>query len=478
MADQGQKYKIIEKLDSGGMAEIYRGEAETIQGFKKQVAIKRVLPHLTKNKRFVAMFLDEARLCLFLDHANIVHVFDIGYSGNTFFIVMEYVDGLNLRALSESLKRQNRRLDIHHALFVMMEVTKGLAYAHEKVDIETGKPLGIVHRDISPPNILLSKTGEVKLVDFGLAKAANQVEHTEPGVVKGKFSYLSPEAARGEDVDPRADVFACGIILFEMLTGKRLFYGETDYQTVELVRKARVPPMVALNPEIPPDLEQLVLGCLALDPDERYQSAYELHDALAHYLFSNGLKVTNRDLSRLVRGCQAERSATQPNASGGGGNVIDKLIQDEVARLAPLQQVPDEDQAGAQPLTPDQLGRSDAVLDPRDFIDTRGWTSELEETEDGGAKMTFHAPSESPELPELGSLEEYLEGSDGPDEEPGSQHARKDSGSGMSTGTLKGLLIVLILLSILGVGAVVAIWKLSSRPTIDPDLVDDIIQPE
>ena len=476
MADHGQKYKIIEKLDSGGMAEIYRGEAESIQGFKKQVAIKRVLPHLTKNKRFVAMFLDEARLCLFLDHANIVHVFDIGYSGNTFFIVMEYVDGLNLRNLVESLKRQNRRLEIQQALFVMMEVTKGLAYAHEKVDIESGKPLGIVHRDISPPNILLSKTGEVKLVDFGLAKAANQVESTEPGVVKGKFSYLSPEAARGEDVDLRADLFACGIILFEMLTGKRLFYGETDYQTVELVRKARVPPMVALNPEITPELERLVLGCLALDPEERYQSAYELHDALAHHLFSNGLKVTNRDLSRLVRNCQAERSTSLPR-DGGSGNVIDKLIQDEVARLAPLQEAPEDDR-GARPLTPDQLGRPDAVLDPRDFIDTRGWTSELEETEDGGAKMTFHAPPESPELPEIGSLEEYLEGSDKPEGSKRSKVARKGSSAGMSTRTLKGLLIVLVLLSILGVGVVMAIWKLSSRPTIDPDLVDDIIQPE
>ena len=144
MAEAEQKYKILEKLDSGGMAEIYRGEAESIQGFKKQVAIKRILPHLTKNQKFVAMFLDEAKLNLYLTHANIVHVFDIGRSGQTYFIVMEYVDGLNLRTLSESLARQKRRLDMQLSLFIMMGVCKGLGYAHDMLNPESGKPLGIV----------------------------------------------------------------------------------------------------------------------------------------------------------------------------------------------------------------------------------------------------------------------------------------------------------------------------------------------
>src|SRR5205814_9887315 len=158
-----------------------------------------------------------------------------------YFIVMEFVDGLHLKGIIESLRRRNMRLPVAQVLYILMEVCKGLSYAHDVTDPDSNRTLGIVHRDISPPNILISKNGEVKLVDFGLAKATSQLESTDPGVVKGKFSYLSPEAANGREVDRRADVFAIGILLYELLTGKRLFYGENDYQTVELVRQARVP---------------------------------------------------------------------------------------------------------------------------------------------------------------------------------------------------------------------------------------------
>ncbi|HEX4404116.1 MAG TPA: serine/threonine-protein kinase, partial [Polyangia bacterium] len=236
------RYRITERVAAGGMAEVFRGVAESLQGFKKNIAIKRILPALTQNKKFVAMFLDEARLSLLLQHTNIVQVFDIGHTDDTYFIVMEYVDGVDLKALTEWRRKINRRIPIAHSLYITMEICKGLSYAHELQNPETGKPLGIVHRDISPPNVLISKQGEIKVVDFGLAKATSQIETTDPGVVKGKMSYLSPEAARGEEVDASADIFAVGILLYEMLTGKRLFYGETDYQTVELVRNAKVPP--------------------------------------------------------------------------------------------------------------------------------------------------------------------------------------------------------------------------------------------
>src|SRR5262245_58057860 len=261
---QTQKYSVTERIDAGGMAEVFRGYAESLDGrFKKLVAIKRILPSLAKNKKFLSMFIDEARLALHLQHANVVQVFDIGVADGKYFIVMEYVDGANLKTVGESLKRQGRRMRTSHALYVIMEVCKGLASAHDFSDPETGGPLGIVHRDVSPPNILLSKTGEVKLVDFGLAKAASQVEDTEPGVVKGKFSYLSPEAASGRAVDARADIFAVGILLYELLTGKRLFYGESDYQTVEFVRQARVPPLGAQNNEVEPELEEIARKALA-----------------------------------------------------------------------------------------------------------------------------------------------------------------------------------------------------------------------
>ena len=250
------RYTITERLDHGGMAEVFRGVAESMEGFKKTVAIKRILPNLTKNKKFVSMFLDEARLSLFLQHANIVQVFDISKTPTTrTSSSWSTSTGATSRRSSSGRSRRASGIEVAHAIYIMIECCKALHYAHGLEHPETGEPLGIVHRDISPPNILISKNGEVKLVDFGLAKANSQIESTDPGVVKGKFSYLSPEAASGLEVDHRADVFAVGIILWEMLTGRRLFYGETDYQTVELVRQARVPSIAALNPEVEPELE-------------------------------------------------------------------------------------------------------------------------------------------------------------------------------------------------------------------------------
>jgi serine/threonine-protein kinase len=384
-----QKYRITERIDAGGMAEVFRGVAESLQGFKKSVAIKRILPHLCKNKKFISMFLDEARLSLYLQHANIVGVFDIGMSspdqtggGGAYFIVMEYVDGLHLKGIIESLRRQGKRLTVAQVLYLCMEVCKGLAYAHDITDPETGRPLGIVHRDISPPNILISKNGEVKLVDFGLAKATSQIESTDPGVVKGKFSYLSPEAATGKEVDRRADIFAVGILLYEMLTGKRLFYGENDHQTVELVRQSRIPSIAQQNPEVEPELEQVVRKALARDLNQRYQTAFELQDAIAHYLFSRGLKVTSRDIAQLVRSCLAERQKNQP-ALPPAKSLIDTLIQEELIKFTSLEAGGEGDgtSSGAQPLSPEELGRPA----PPDgggegaLINTLNWTEELAE---------------------------------------------------------------------------------------------------
>src|SRR5438067_7894934 len=327
-----QRYRITDKVDAGGMAEVYRGVAEaTVGGMKKAVAIKRILPSLTKNKKFISMFLDEARVSMHLQHANIVGVFDIGMADTSYFIVMEYVDGANLKTILESLRRQGKRLPVAQTLYIMMEVCKGLQYAHDVVDPETGHALGIVHRDISPPNILISKRGEVKLVDFGLAKATSQLESTDPGVVKGKFSYLSPEAASGKEVDRRADIFAVGILLYELLTGKRLFYGETDYQTVELVRQAKVPPVSQQNPEVQPELEQIIRRALARDTAQRFQSAADLQDALAQYQITARLKVTNRDIEHLVRDCLQEKQRAQPaERKKELGNLIDELINEEI----------------------------------------------------------------------------------------------------------------------------------------------------
>ena len=369
------RYTITERLDHGGMAEVFRGVAESMEGFKKSVAIKRILPNLTKNQKFVSMFLDEARLSLFLQHANIVQVFDISKTpDNAYFLVMEYVDGCNLKGLIERQRQKGKKIEIAHTIYMMIECCKALQYAHQLEHPETNEPLGIVHRDISPPNILLSKNGEVKLVDFGLAKANSQIESTDPGVVKGKFSYLSPEAASGLEVDARADVFAVGIILWELFTGKRLFYGDTDYATVEQVRQARVPSLQALNPDIEPELEGVVRKALARDPEDRYHHAADLGDALAQYLFSRRMKVTARDIAQLVRDAQVEmmrKRSAEPKAS-----LIDALINDEVNRLTSL--VGEEE---GQPAA--AAGQGSQSLDPSHFVDTSSWTNDLLESTDG-----------------------------------------------------------------------------------------------
>ena len=368
------RYRITERIAAGGMAEVFRGVAESIQGFRKNVAIKRVLPALTKNKKFVAMFLDEARLSLHLQHANIVQVFDIGHADETYFIVMEYVEGIDLKRLLEWRRRIGRPLTIGQTVYIIMEAAKGLACAHEAAHPETGRPLGIVHRDVSPPNVLLSRNGEIKLTDFGLAKAAVQVETTDPGVVKGKMSYLSPEAARGEEVDRRADIFAVGILLYEMLTGKRLFYGETDYQTVELVRGAKIPPISPQNPEVEPELEEIVRKCLTRRADDRFQSATDLQDALAHYLFSRGLKMIQRDISDLVRSCIEDASM----ASGAvrkptKANIIDTMLQDEIQSFTSVE-FEEKAAAAAAAAVPVAV----PGMPSSEYIDPRGWADDTD----------------------------------------------------------------------------------------------------
>lgn len=346
MAD---RYRPLFKLDSGGMAEVYVAEAESMAGFKKKVAIKRILPGLLKDERFVRMFLDEARLSLHLSHANIVSVFDIGKSSSTYFIVMEYVEGPNLKHVLQHLSKRRTTLPVHHAMWVIGEVLKALDYAHNLRDNETGRLLGIVHRDISPPNILFSWNGEVKLTDFGLAKASTQLESTDPGVVKGKFSYLSPEAAQGHEVDARSDIFAVGILAYEMLTGERLFLGETDYQTVELVRAAHVPSISKKNPDVPQELERIINKALAKDLDARYQTAGEFADDLLGFLFSRSLKVSARALAETFEELRREKPQ-QTSSPPGGTSLILQLIDEEFLNFQSLGEDEQAHDTGAEPL--------------------------------------------------------------------------------------------------------------------------------
>ncbi|MBU1068666.1 serine/threonine protein kinase [Myxococcota bacterium] len=300
MSDKGNNIRIIKKLDAGGMAEVYLGELVGIEGISRRVAIKRILPHLSRHSKFVAMFLDEARLATKLSHANIVQTFEVGVKDESYYLVMEFIEGTALKVVMNHYKEKKKLMPMSMSIYIMMEAAKGLGYAHGAKD-GNGDRLNIVHRDISPPNILLSVQGEVKLVDFGLAKAASQLEDTEPGVIKGKFSYLSPEAVMGLELDQRADIFSLGIVLYEMLTGKRLFYGATDLETVKLVEKCFIPRISALNPDVPPALEKTLYKALSRDRDRRYARAEDFLDDLNSVLFTYGLKVSHRDVARIVR---------------------------------------------------------------------------------------------------------------------------------------------------------------------------------
>jgi eukaryotic-like serine/threonine-protein kinase len=349
------KYKVLERLGGGGQAEVFRGISESMGGFKKAVAIKRVLPSLASNAQFVSMFLDEARVSLFLQHANVVTVFAVSKADDgSYFLVMEFVDGCDLKALMPRIN------DVGLSLYIITEACQGLHYAHTLEHPYTGKPLGIVHRDVSPPNIMLSKNGEVKVVDFGLAKAVSQLENTDEGVVKGKFSYLSPEAALGEEVDARADVFALGIITWEMLANRRLFVGDDPYATVQKVREARIPSLPAIDPNVSPDLDAIVRKALARDRNDRFPNIGEYGEALADFMFAHELKATARDLAAAVRAVKTDRERTaDPRES-----LIYALVMDERARMMSMI----EDELQAKPLE---------LTSARELVDTTDWTKNL-----------------------------------------------------------------------------------------------------
>ena len=386
------RYRVIERLEAGGMAEVFVGELTGAQGFKKKVAIKRVLPHLAQNKRFISMFLDEARLGARLNHANIVTVIDIGAADNTYFIVMEFVDGANLKNIMDSVRKQGRHFPVKEAIYIVIECLRGLSYAHELTD-DDGNALHVVHRDISPPNIMITKRGEVKVTDFGLAKASTQLEKTDPGVVKGKFSYLSPEAALGQEVDARADIFAMGIVLWEMLAGRRLFLGDTDFQTVKLVQETRIPSLGTLNSEVDAEFEAVLHKALTRDAKDRYASAHEFGDALAAYLFRHGMKVTGFDIATLVRDVVAlDQKAPQK----GHASIIDRLIQEELLRFTSLDELSDPLNPGSRPLSPDDVSDGSKPLDTSAFERPDKWFADDEEVGAAVSGAAARARGQSP----------------------------------------------------------------------------------
>ncbi len=294
------KYFLLKKINVGGMAEVYLAKARGVEGFEKLVAIKRILPNIAEDKDFIQMFIDEAKIAGHLTHANIAQIYDLGKIGDHFFIAMEYIHGKDVRAIFKTMRVQNKLVPIPIIVHIITKVAEGLEYAHKKKD-SNDHQLGIVHRDISPQNILVSYEGDIKIIDFGIAKAAIKASKTQAGILKGKFGYMSPEQVRGLPLDGRSDIFALGIIFYELLTNERLFIGKSDFSTLEKVRNVEVCPPSAFNQQIPKELERIVLKGLAKEPGDRYNTAIDMANDLQRYMISFNMVTTGSDLTDFMR---------------------------------------------------------------------------------------------------------------------------------------------------------------------------------
>ena len=304
------KYYLLHQVNTGGMAQVFMAKAFGVEGFERLVAVKRILPQIAADQQFIRMFVDEAKLAGQLHHANIAQIFDLGRVGDDYYIALEYVSGRDLKQIWERVGALDAHIPIELACFIASQVCAGLDYAHNKRD-PMGNPLEIVHRDVSPQNVLISYEGEVKLIDFGVAKAANSTADTRVGLLKGKLSYMSPEQVRGMSLDRRSDTFAAGIVLYELLTGERLFMGDSDFDTLEKVRKVEVAPPSLFNPSIPPALEEIVLKALQKHPNHRYQSGHEMLLDLQRFMFSQGNPCTARDLAAFMENIFVEEVARE-----------------------------------------------------------------------------------------------------------------------------------------------------------------------
>ncbi len=305
------QYILMEHIATGGMAEVYKARMLGMEGFKKTVAIKRILPHLTDNEEFVTMFVDEAKLAAQLNHNNIIHIYDLGKIDRSYYIAMEYIEGRDLRSVLTRCRDRGVTLPIPLALYVANLLASALDYAHRKRDFEN-RELGLVHRDVSPQNVLISEDGDIRLCDFGIAKAASKASHTRAGALKGKLQYMSPEQAWGKSLDHRSDLFSLGLVLFEMLTGQKVFSGDSELSILEQVRNPEVDPPSKFNPEVPPDVDAIVLKALEADREHRYQSARDFQQDLEKVLRDHGWSPGQADLAAFVK----ELFSGEPEAAG------------------------------------------------------------------------------------------------------------------------------------------------------------------
>ena len=293
------KYALLKKLASGGMAEVFLAKQIGLDGFEKLVVLKRILPHLSEDEEFVRMFLDEARTAADLRHPNVVNVFEVGEDEGTFFIAMEFLAGKDIRRTQRRAERLNVDVPLQHALQIIIDTANGLHYAHQKTDLR-GNALGIVHRDVSPQNIIVTYDGTAKIVDFGIAKAASSNNQTASGVLKGKYAYMSPEQAAAHPIDHRTDLFALAVVAYELVTMRRLFKRENEVGTLHAILECKVPPPSDWAPHLPKELDEILLKALSSRPERRYASCQDFAFALEDFLSEQRLVHSQARVGRYM----------------------------------------------------------------------------------------------------------------------------------------------------------------------------------
>jgi len=308
------RYQLLKKIASGGMGQIFLARTAGAQGFEKLIVIKRLLPHVAEDEEFREMFFEEARIAARLNHPNLIQIFDLGQDGSSCFLAMEYVAGDDLRRLDRHARAQGQPIPQGIACRIIADAAAGLDYAHKALNAQ-GQPLGLVHRDVSPQNILIGFDGAVKLIDFGVVKALDRLQQTMTGILKGKYPYMSPEQASGEDVDRRSDVFSLGIIFWELLARSRLFKGSSDMSTIRLVRECHVRPPSSMNPEVAPELDGLILRALAKDPQSRYPDASALQLGIEEFILRKQLPASSAHLVAYMGNLYGDRITREPDLS-------------------------------------------------------------------------------------------------------------------------------------------------------------------
>ncbi len=311
------KYALLKKIASGGMAEVFLAKQLGLDGFEKLVVLKRILPHLADNKEFVRMFLDEARTAADLRHAHLVHTFEIGEDAGIYFMVMEFLHGQDIRTIFKSVHQKREAIPLGHAVGIIMDAASGIHYAHTKADL-SGKKLSIIHRDISPQNIIVTYEGETKIVDFGIAKAAHQTRETISGVLKGKYGYMSPEQALGQPLDARTDLFALGIILYELTTMRRLFKFENEMATLRAIANCDIAPPTSVSASYPQPLSTIVMKALSKDREHRFENCEQLRAALENYLENDHLTHSASRLNHYMRDLFRDRLRQEEEALAQG----------------------------------------------------------------------------------------------------------------------------------------------------------------